>query len=121
MAIADRHPDAERIAEYIDGVLTAGDRADVERHLADCADCRELVSDTMALVAAETKRADLRSRVLPFIRDTRWVRGAAASLAAAAILVVAIRIVHPEWLGFGPRSYRPELQALSAALAKEPT
>jgi tetratricopeptide (TPR) repeat protein len=46
-----------------------------------------------------------------------------AGLAAAAALMIAVRIARPQWLGgiFGPRSDRPELQELIAALANEPT
>jgi tetratricopeptide (TPR) repeat protein len=47
------------------------------------------------------------------------VRGVAAGLAAAAILVLAVQIVRPDWLPFGPRS-GPGLQELIAMVAKEP-
>src|SRR5262245_10043671 len=129
MAIADRHLSAERIAEYIEGVLTAAERADVERHLADCAECRELVSDTMDLIAAEEHTmepvAAKERRVIPGPwwrpRETRSIRWVTTRFAAAAIVVVAIRVVLPEWLGFGPRRERPQLQELIAAVANEPT
>src|SRR5262245_64545986 len=107
MAMSDRHPSAERLAEYIDDRLAPADRAEVVRHLADCADCRELVSETMDLIVAEERnaeiiaeenRADAPTRVPPFrspqevrgvaawlaaARHRRWMRGAAAGLAAA--------------------------------------
>src|SRR5205814_1956710 len=59
------------------------------------------------------------ARVLPFPLR-RWVTGVAVAVAAAAIIVLAIR-VRPAWLGFGPRTGRPELRELIAALANEPT
>jgi len=39
------HPKASPWTIMSDGALTATERADVEAHLAECADCRELVSD----------------------------------------------------------------------------
>lgn len=121
MPVAGRHPDAERLAEYVDRVLTAEDRADVERHLAVCADCREVVADTVAVLAdtPQTTHTDT-PRVVPF-RTRRWVTGVAASLAAAAVLVLAVRVVRPQWLGFGSASDRVRREALVAAVASEPT
>ena len=45
-----RHPDAERLAEYADGVLTAEARTDVEHHLSRCAECRAVVMETTAFL-----------------------------------------------------------------------
>src|SRR6266850_679991 len=39
------HPDAIVINDYADDVLTPAERADVERHLASCGDCRALADD----------------------------------------------------------------------------
>ncbi len=38
------------ICDYVDGTLAAGSRADVDRHLAECAACAELVRDASAAV-----------------------------------------------------------------------
>src|SRR5258705_7669182 len=95
----DRHPDAERLAEYADGVLQADVRADVERHLAACADCRAVLAETMAFIAAEYAReadhakeltaapGESAARVVPF-RSRRWLPPVALGLAAAAALVL---------------------------------
>jgi hypothetical protein len=120
MAVADRHPDAERLAAYVDDRLTAADRVNVERHLAECEDCRAVVADTMDIVSSEPSITDDMWIGDPF-RNRRLVTGVVIALAAAAVLVLAIRIVRPEWLPFGPRGQRPELQELFAALANEPT
>jgi hypothetical protein len=45
-----RHPDAERLAEYADGLLAAGARDAIERHLAACDDCRSVVTDTIVFL-----------------------------------------------------------------------
>jgi tetratricopeptide (TPR) repeat protein len=122
-----RHPDAEQLAEYADGVLGADVRADVERHLVDCADCRAVLSETIAFIASEraggrTYATESGARVLPF-HSRRWVKGAAAGLAAAAALLLVVRLARPDLLApaFVARSDRPELQELIAAVANEPT
>jgi tetratricopeptide (TPR) repeat protein len=119
MAMFDRHPDAQQLAEYFEDVLPPANRDEMERHLADCDECREQVVQAMSVAAIKAKEPQGLSRLLPFPLG-RWVSGAAAALAAAALLVVAIRIVRPQWLGLGPRE-RPELQELIAAVADEPT
>ena len=120
-------PGPERLAEYADGVLAPEARAEIERHLADCADCRHVVAETMAFAEAEAiggagSAPVSAARVVPF-RSRRWVRGVTAGLAAAALLVVAVRVLRPQWSDrfFGTPGDRPELQELVAALANEPT
>jgi hypothetical protein len=39
------HPDELVIGDYVDGALDAARRAEVERHLEQCPECRELVAD----------------------------------------------------------------------------
>jgi tetratricopeptide (TPR) repeat protein len=123
MALDERHPDAERLAEYADDVLDADARAEVERHLADCAECRAVVMETLAFLHSPANTTNVpASRVVPF-RARRRVTAVAVGLAAAAALVLAIRVARPEWVGglFGSRGDRPELQELIAAVANEPT
>lgn len=78
--IATRHPDSEEIAAYISGGLSAGQRETVEAHLAECRECRAEVTTARRLL-----RSPVRTR--GFL---------VASLAAAAVLVVAV---------FMPRSH----------------
>jgi tetratricopeptide (TPR) repeat protein len=116
-----RHPDAERLAEYADGVLTDEARVEVEDHLGRCEDCRAVVLETTAFLESMPETHDV---VLPFekapARPRRWWIGVAAGLAAAAILVLAVRVVRPGW-PFGTANDRPELQDLIAAVASQPT
>jgi len=117
MALEERrHPEAERLAEYADGVLDAESRAEVDQHLADCSDCRAVVMETMAFLEGQPATPAMATpRVVPF-RPRRWVRGVTVGLAAAATLVLAVRVVRPEWVSglFGPRADLPELQELIA-------
>jgi hypothetical protein len=140
-------PDAERLAEYADGLLDEATRATIEAHLVTCADCRSVLVETMAFLAADgepqsaaapepevpreitpqqatpaqdaepgapSTSADAPVRVVPF-RKRSWVTGVGATLAAAAALVLIVRIASPawlpSWLGGGP-----PLEALVAAL-----
>ncbi len=122
MALDDlRHPDAERLAEYADGLLADEARAEVERHLAGCEDCRAVVMETMAFLASGAGKLEsvLRSPVIPF-PSSRWLTRAAAIVAVAAALLLAVRVARPEWL-LGPPTDRPELQELIAAVAGQPT
>lgn len=138
-------PDAERLAEYAEGLLDPAARAAIEAHLVTCADCRFAVVETMAFLAAEAAEAsgevapgtvsrtapgvalevahedtapkpgaegDVSSsstsapaRVVPFRRRV-WVTGVGAGLAAAAALVLIVRLAEipwlPAWLGGQP-------------------
>ncbi len=114
-----RHPDAERLAEYADGVLTAEARADVEHHLSRCADCRAVVLETTAFLETMASGRDDVRHFTKVPARRRWI-GVAAGLAAAAALVVAVQVARPGW-PFGSTGDRPELQDLIAAVASQPT
>lgn len=116
-----RHPDAERLAEYAEGVLTNEARVEVEDHLGRCADCRVVVMETTAFLTA-TPEARNAGRSVGVVRARLWRGwvGIAAGLAAAATLFLAVRVARPGWL-FGSTGDRPELQELIAAVASQPT
>jgi tetratricopeptide (TPR) repeat protein len=116
-------PDAELLAQYLDGTLEAGSRDAIESHLTDCARCRFALGETMSLFTAETAPSSgpvLHPRVVPF-RRRRWRAAAAAGLATAAALTVLARVA-PQWTPWGAdRANPPELQKLIATVANEPT
>lgn len=133
MALSDRrgvaedgagvHPDAERLAQYADGVLRGSARRDIERHLVGCAQCREALVDTLAFLAADSPQSATGTRpepVVVFPNRRRWIL-VGGGLAAAAALLVTLT-VQPEWVRrIVGRDNRPELEQLVAALAQEPT
>jgi len=47
------------ICDYVDGALTAAEKATVELHLASCASCRALVEDARAALSFIGKAADV--------------------------------------------------------------
>lgn len=113
MAVDDgRHPAAERLAEYADGVLEVEARAEIERHLADCAECRAVVMETVAFLEDSSASAASAPalRVVPF-RSRRWVTGV-AGLAAAAALVLAV-VPGARWWD------RPPFAALDEAYSRQ--
>lgn len=116
------HPDAERLAEYADGVLTGEVRTQVEAHLAACDDCRTAVMDAVMFAAEDqpVPVAPPAPRVVAFPSRRRWVVGVGAGLAAAAAVLLTVRVWQPDWLGLSP-SDRPELDGLVAAASTQPT
>jgi tetratricopeptide (TPR) repeat protein len=134
-------PDAEQLAEYLDGTLDAPARDAIESHLVDCARCRTALAETAAFLSEETAVSPSPApnedpRVVSFPRSW-WRAGAALALAAAAAVVIVARVA-PQWLPrahpsgtadsaqlgpapFGPGINQPDLRGLIAAVAKEPT
>ena len=49
----DACPDAEELAAFVDRRLPAADREKMERHLAECANCRELFAEVVRLFETE--------------------------------------------------------------------
>jgi hypothetical protein len=93
-------PEPEQLAAYIDGRVTVEERAAIQRHLADCDDCREVVADAVRL------RDEPHARVLPFWRRprTQVLGGGLLALAASLILVVQVRPELNPWRRSTPRA-----------------
>jgi anti-sigma factor RsiW len=101
------HPGPE-LAAYAAGDVAADERARIERHLADCVECRDTVAEFRALldelaatipappdVAWARYRAEVRARLDAHRRSAwraRWLRpvpaAAAAAVAAALVIIV---------------------------------
>ncbi len=72
------HPDADQLAAFAERKLPRGEREEIIAHLADCADCREVVG---LVSTAEAQRAAGNPALI-------WWR-AAAAFAAMALVVAA--------------------------------
>lgn len=127
----------ETLAAYVDGMLDAHERAEVEAHLADCADCNELMSEVLHIeeaIAAEGPAdvqpvRELVPDLAPRPSDGTVVRGvfgrpkvvwgsvAAVALAAAAVLLLVVR-TPPAWWTSG---VDPKLADLVEAVGEERT
>jgi len=97
------HPSETTIHDYVDDTLSAFDRAEVERHLSRCAECRALVDDLREIRRA-TRSLELREppvrawtrieRAIQLEQQERAARPRVSravwlGLAAAAVLVIA--------------------------------
>ena len=113
-------PDPNELAEYVDHVLPDAPRAAIERHLLDCASCRDAAVEAARF--REHERFDaVRGRedavsvntVRPF--RGRWVTAATATLAAAAAVVLIVRMTA------GDRARDAAIADLVAAVSSAPT
>src|SRR5215212_3417417 len=53
------HPQDTALNDYVDGSLGPADRAEIDRHLAACASCRQTVDDLREIVSA-SRELELR-------------------------------------------------------------
>src|SRR5205085_4681349 len=97
------------LAAFLDGRLTAAERAQIEAHLADCSECRELLADaTRSVTELEAAPQQASAGAAPISRWP-WVLAALAA-AAAIVLVVGLRSGRLAMLFGSPVGMRPELR-----------
>jgi len=100
------HPDTELTA-FVAGALAPAERARVAAHLESCADCRQAVEESRAVLGRLAAGgpvpppidwgrygADLRARVQSAGRRSWWVRPMPAVLAAGAVTAVLLLALH---------------------------
>jgi tetratricopeptide (TPR) repeat protein len=110
-------PEAEDLAAYLDGTSPPPARQDLERHLADCDDCRSVVVESAAFRAAHSSGDDTGRRD----RTAQRALAIGSVLAAAAALVIAVRIVSPRFgTGRSVAGDDPSWTALVIAIEREP-
>lgn len=73
-------PDAEVLAAYVDGMATPAERSEIERHLVECAECRDVVGGAVTLAGSGAPAVTAR-------RSRKWLAGGGALLAAATIII----------------------------------
>jgi len=112
---APEHLDAESLAAFVDGRVSAEERAAMEAHLAGCEDCYEAlveVTRTLEDVAGPVATAPVVSLQAPAIAPPRrWNRTAVAILATAAVLILAVGF----WWARRPTPLQTALVALADA------
>jgi anti-sigma factor RsiW len=92
----------DQIHAYYDGELAPGERAAVEAHLSECADCRELLADLRGVsqLIATAPMTDMPPQAMKrmqqawwaaqergVLRLTTWLTAAAAAVIFAAVLL----------------------------------
>jgi hypothetical protein len=99
-------PDAQRLAAYVDGTLTPGERDEVDAHLGDCEACREVVAEavrtTDALEASGAKAVGepAKASIVDIVaRRPQWAQWGVGSLAAAALVTIAVLVPWRSLLG----------------------
>ena len=66
------------ICDYVDGTLGAAEKAEVERHFAECPACAELARDSAAAVSFMESAADVEAPpelVTRILFDAPWTKG----------------------------------------------
>jgi anti-sigma factor ChrR (cupin superfamily) len=105
------HPNDTALNDYIDGAAGPDARAEIDRHLAACAACRQLVDDLRAVLAATR---DLELREPPVRAWSRLERAIALEPQhATAAGTRADAAIAPQW----PRRAAPYAAWLAAAAA----
>ena len=120
----DACPDAETLAAFLDGRLTAGEHADVMAHVADCDACGFVVAEIAQTAAAAP--VDVEHDVKPappWWKSKRviWSSSTAAGLATAAMVWLAVSGGWHRSPSDSASLQARALQALAEALTKERT
>lgn len=82
------HPDANLLTAYVEKTLTAGERTRVLDHLAECAECREVVALTLPAEVAVAEPA--RLPVAPRWNLAQAFRWGALAMALGAVIFILV-------------------------------
>jgi hypothetical protein len=96
---ADGHPDSDVLTAFYEQVLPENERGPVLAHLAQCADCREVVALALPAMEETSVRAARQPASLWGWPLVRW-----GSLVACLVVVGAAVLIHPKP---GPVAVRP--------------
>lgn len=109
------HPDPDLLAAFVEKSLSDRERSQVLQHLADCADCRELMSLAMPEIESTPSPIPERSRWLTW-PVLRW-----GGLAACVVVVTAAVTLHYEGRQAGEFSVAEKTPAAPVSLPVENT
>jgi hypothetical protein len=84
------HPEADMLAAYVEQALPAAERDQIVRHLADCAECREVAALSLPIQPEPSLARTLPVGGRGWLLGLRW-----AGLAATIVIVAALAIKQP--------------------------
>jgi len=101
---------SEQIHAYHDGELSPSDRAAVEAHLSECADCRELLADlrSVAQLVATAPMVEMPPQAMKRMQQAWWTAQDRGVLRVASWLTAAAAAVIFAAVMFSPASQRAE-------------
>src|ERR1051326_6431740 len=88
------------ICDYVDGTLAAAERAEVERHLAECPGCAELARDSAAAVTFMERAADVEAPpelITRILFDAPWSKGKSKSKVRVWVTAILSPILQPKY------------------------
>jgi len=99
----------EQIHAYYDGELSPSDRAAVEAHLGECAECRELLADlrSVSQLVASAPMVEMPPQAIKRMQQAWWAAQDRGVLRVASWLTAAAAAVIFAVVMFSP-SQRPE-------------
>jgi Photosynthesis system II assembly factor YCF48/Putative zinc-finger len=106
------HPPIDLLGAFSERALSGPDRAPVLQHLAQCADCREIVF-------LATPQGAQEYAALPSNRWISWPVLRWASVAACSVIVVAAMRLHPGYRALHPGVNPPVRQSQSTFESKQ--
>src|ERR1700682_4531800 len=93
------HPEADMLAAYVEQALPAAERDQIVRHLADCAECREVAALSLPMQPEPSLSRTLLAGGRGWLLGLRW-----AGLAATVVIVAALAIKQP-WRNSDSRKF----------------
>jgi len=113
---------SEQIHAYHDGELSPSDRAAVEAHLSECADCRELLADlrSVAQLVATAPMVEMPPQAMKRMQQAWWTAQDRGVLRVASWLTAAAAAVIFAAVMFSSPSQRPDTNSNWQVVALTP-
>jgi hypothetical protein len=112
------HPDSDVLNAYTERTLPAGERTQVLLHLAECSDCRKVVSLVSSQLESSPNLRAVSARTSFWIPAFRW--SAAAAVVAVAAALVIERPWHKGMDTFSPSAPVAQMHQTPASSVADP-